>query len=157
MRTEFRRAKPEAEMRSLLNFDRKIFPVADQFPADYWRQLHSYWLLVGGVKAGCCAFHRHMGFDEDTREAGSLYIATTGILPRYQGRGLGRLFKAWQVAYARHHCFKRVVTHTRKRNKAMIYLNQEFGFEIVRAIPKYYSEPTDSAVEMELLLPTKRK
>jgi ribosomal protein S18 acetylase RimI-like enzyme len=34
----------------------------------------------------------------------------------------------------------------------MIALNRQFGFRIVRTIPRYYEEPADSSVLMELLL-----
>ncbi len=102
-------------------------------------------MLVDGVKAGCCAFH-HTG-------SRTLYIATTGILPRFQGFGLGGLLKAWEIAYARYHGF---ASHTRKKNTRMMKLNQKFGFRAVRTIRGYYSDPPDSGVLMELALARKR-
>ena len=164
MRTEFRKATLPNELRSLIAFDRKVFGAADVFPADYWSECESWWMLIDGVKAGCCAFQRNRDFLEDleatplkdAREPvlrGSLYIATTGLLPRYQGRGFGPLLKAWQIAWARHHGFNRIVTNTRRRNRRMIDLNTKFGFTIVRTTPRYYAEPTEATVVMELLLP----
>ena len=139
MRTEFRKAKTSEEMRSLIAFDRKVFSAADRFPAEYWRQLQTYWMLIDGVKVGCCAFEKHVDFQQDQREdglnprlKGSLYIATTGILPRFQGRGFGRVLKAWQIAYAWQNKFNRIVTNTRKRNKPMIHLNRAFDFKVIR-------------------------
>ena len=131
-------------------FDRKVFPPSDRFPASYWKQLESYWLLVDGVNSGCCAFEPHTGFEDPLR--GSLYIATTGILPKFQRQGLGALLKSWEVAYARRHGFQRIVTNTRKKNRAMIALNRRFGFEIIRTVPRYYADPVDATVVMELLL-----
>jgi GNAT superfamily N-acetyltransferase len=157
MKTEFRKAIPAAEIRSLMAFDRKVFPPSDLFDADYWRACVVYWLIVDGVKAGCCAFEEHVDFQDDLRAdgvnpplKGSLYVASTGIHPKYQGQGLGTLLKSWQICYARHHGFKRIVTNIRGRNTAMLMLNQQFGFDIVRTTPRYYSDPLDSTVVMEL-------
>jgi ribosomal protein S18 acetylase RimI-like enzyme len=154
MKTEIRKAVLPADIRALLAFDRKVFPAADRFDAEYWRACESWWLIAGGTKVGCCAFEKNVDFHNGNapRRDGSLYIATTGILPRFQQQGLGPLLKAWQIAYARYHGFNRVITNCRKRNVRMIALNRRFGFRIVRTIPRYYLEPTDSAVLMELLL-----
>jgi ribosomal protein S18 acetylase RimI-like enzyme len=154
MKTEFRKAILPQEIRSLLAFDRKVFPAADRFDAEYWSACESWWLIAGGTKVGCCAFEKNVDFHDGsaTRRKGSLYISTTGILPRFQHQGFGPLLKAWQIAYARYHGFNRVITNCRKRNVRMIALNRRFGFRIVRTIPRYYAEPTDSAVLMELLL-----
>jgi ribosomal protein S18 acetylase RimI-like enzyme len=156
MKTEFRKAVLPDEIRALLAFDRKVFPLADRFDAAYWSICESHWLLVGNTKVGCCAFEKHVDFHDDSgvapRLKGSLYISTTGILPRFQKQGFGPLLKAWQIAYARYHGFNRIITTCRKSNARMIALNRQFGFRIVRTIPKYYMEPTDSAVLMELLL-----
>lgn len=147
MNTEFRRAALPADLRALQSFDKKVFPKSDVFPADYWKQCEPYWLLIEGVKAGCCAF------DSNTLHAkGTLYVSTTGILPRFQGKALGQLMKQWQIAYARRHGFTRIVTTTRKSNTAMIALNRKFHFKTVRTIPRYYAEPTESALVLELLL-----
>lgn len=155
MNIEFRKAILPREIRSLLAFDRKIFPAADRFDAVYWSTVESWWLFAGKTKVGCCAFEKHVDFHEDVvapRRPGSLYIATTGILPRFQNQGFGPLLKSWQIAYARYHGFNRVITNCRKRNLRMIALNRQFGFRIVRTIPRYYAEPADSAILMELLL-----
>jgi ribosomal protein S18 acetylase RimI-like enzyme len=157
MKTEFRKAILPQEIPSLLAFDRKIFPSADRFDAVYWATCESYWLVVGKTKVGCCAFEKHVDFHDGfgyiaPHRKGSLYISTTGILPRFQNQGFGPLLKAWQIAYARYHGFNRMITNCRKRNVRMIALNRRFGFRIVRTIPRYYMEPTDSAVLMELLL-----
>jgi ribosomal protein S18 acetylase RimI-like enzyme len=159
MKTEFRKAILPAELRSLMAFDRKVFSVADAFPSSYWKECESWWMLIDGVKAGCCAFQRHTDFQEDLRAdgencslKGSLYIATTGLLPKYQGKGFGPLLKAWQIAFARRHGFTRIVTNTRSRNKRMIDLNKRFGFTVVRKTARYYADPTDATVVMELRL-----
>lgn len=152
MNAEFRRAEIPAELRSLQAFDRKVFRKADVFPAEYWKQCEPYWLLIDGVKAGCCAFDKHT-----LHAKGTLYVSTTGILPRFQRRGLGQLMKQWQIAYARRHGFTRIVITTRKTNARMIALNRKFHFKTVRTIPRYYSDPTESALVMELLLSPPRR
>lgn len=156
MHVEFRRAVIPDEIRALLAFDRKVFPKADLFPTAAWRQCESHWMIVDGARAGCAAFLLHVDFQEDVRDdgvnpvrPGTLYIATTGILPRYQGLGLGQLMKAWQVSYARYHGFHRIVTNTREGNHRMIALNRKFGFRVVRTTADYYSDPADATVVME--------
>lgn len=146
-------------MRSLMSFDRKVFRPDDRFPSVYWRHVISYWMLVDEVKVGCCAFETNVDFQQDQREddrnppmSGSLYIASTAILPKYQRRGFGRLLKSWQLAFALRHRFHRIVTNTRERNEAMIHLNRKFGFDVIRVTPDYYSKPNDATVVMELLL-----
>lgn len=158
MKTEFRQAILPGELRSLAAFDRKVFP-GDHFSLGQWRAYESYWLLIEKRKVGCCAFEKHVDFADDTREDGlnpyrqnSLYIASTGILPKFQRSGLGQLLKSWQIAYARLNGFSRIVTNTRKRNTAMLALNRKFGFRMVRITPRYYAGPTDATVVMELLL-----
>ncbi len=146
MKTEFRKAVVPREMRSLLAFDAKVFPKADRFPKEQWLSYDSYWLIVDGVKVGCCAFERH------AKPGGTLYITTTGILPRFQGLGFGQMLKCWEIAYARFHGFTRIVTNTRKNNAAMIRLNKKLGFRVVRITRHYYTEPPDSTVVMELKL-----
>ena len=159
MKTGFRKAALPRDLRSLQAFDRKVFRKSDWFTADYWRICESYWLLVDDVKAGCCAFQKHVDFQEDIRadglnppRPGTLYISSTGILPKFQGQGFGQLLKCWQIAYARRHGFTRIVANTRKRNAAMIALNRKFGFRIVRTSPRYYADPIDATVVMELAL-----
>lgn len=196
MRTEFRRAILPDELRSLVTFDHKAFHEYpnDWFDREYWLQCESWWLLIDGVKVGCCAFQSHLDFREDLdekwrpdaflknqeadllkaasgkrlavpifrpsrlpdddhpRSQGSLYIATTGILPRFRRQGFGALLKTWQIAYARRNRFDRILTNTRKSNLAMIKLNQKFGFKIIRTTPRYYQDPIESTVVMELAL-----
>ena len=159
MKTEFRKVVVPDELRGLLAFDRKTFRPSDRFDSAYWKELRSYWLLVNDTKVGCCAFQEHVDFQEDIREdasnppsKGSIYIATTGILPRFQGLGFGRLLKSWEVSYARYNGFNRIVTNMRSKNRAMLSLNQSFRFQRSRTTKRYYSDPEDATVVMELSL-----
>ncbi len=159
MNSEFRRAALPDEIRSLVLFDRKAFEhyPADCFEPDDWKTYETWWLIVDHRKVGCCAFQLHVDFREDVTRGhknphrrGSLYIVTTGILPDCRRMGFGRLLKCWQIAYARRHAFTRIVTNTRKSNKAMIELNREFGFKVIRTTPGYYENPSEPTVVMEL-------
>ncbi len=143
MNIEFRTAVLPRELRALMAFDRKVFPAADRFEAAYWQGVESWWMFVDGKQAGCCAFEGR---------GKTLYLSTTGLLPQFQGRGLGALLKSWEIAYARYHGFRRLSAHCRKGNTRMIALNRQFGFRIVRTIRGYYADPGDAAVLMELRL-----
>lgn len=155
MNTEFRKAILPEETRRLVAFDHKVFLAADWFPPSYWKSCECYWMLVENRKVGCCAFQSggDFPFDLDGGKGKSLYISTTGILPRFQGQGLGRLMKSWQIAYGCHHGFERIVTNCRKQNAAMIALNKQAGFRVIRTIPRYYSAPMDATVVMEYRYP----
>ena len=146
MRTEFRKAVIPKELHSLMTFDRRIFPASDCFDAEYWRECDAWWLVASGVKVGCCAF------EKGGAARRSLYISTTGILPKYRRLGYGQLMKAWEIAYARRSGYRRLGTHTRQSNAAMIALNERFGFRILRTTPGYYAEPAEAAVFMQLRL-----
>ena len=66
--------------------------------------------------------------------------------------GFGQMLKSWEIAYARYHGFARIVTNTRRSNRAMIRLNEKAGFKVVRITPGYYSDPTEATVVMALKL-----
>jgi len=159
MVTAFREALVPDEIRSLVIFDHKAFAdyKADWFDAKDWASCESWWMIVNGIKLGCCAFDRDADFQERydpdiRRRAGSLYIASTGILPRFRGKGFGDLMKRWQISYARFHGFKRIVTNTRENNQPMIRLNRKHGFKVIRTSPGYYENPPERVVVMELQL-----
>ncbi len=142
-------------------FDHRAFDKypADWFDRDYWEACDPWWMIVDNRKVGCCAFEPHVDFQEDRREDGknprrqaSLYIVTTGILPRFRGLGFGELLKCWQVSYARRHGFTRMITNIRESNRPMIELNKKFRFKVLRTTPDYYENPREPTVVMELRL-----
>lgn len=150
-----------AELRSLVIFDHKAFREyqGDWFDADYWKQCVPWWMIVNGKKVGCCAFEHNVDFREDLSLSdenpfcrGSLYISSTGILPNSQGKGLGKLLKHWQLAYASYHGFTRIVTNHRESNRRIIRLNKSVGFKVARTTANYYENPTERVVVMELKL-----
>lgn len=158
MEVEFRRADIKNEIRSLMAFDRRVFG-SEMFDSATWRNGKAFWLLLYGKKVGCCAFEENVDFTGDRREdgantvmPGSLYISTTGILDGQRSKGLGSLMKAWQISYAKHSGFKRIVTNMRKTNKPMIELNKKYGFKKLRETPMYYENPAEATIVMALRL-----
>lgn len=140
MRVEFRKAIQPKETRALMAFDRLVFPPSDRFDADYWKQCEAWWMFVGGVKAGCCAFEKN-------------YIATTGILPKFRRQGLGSLMKTWQIARARRKKYTCLIAHVRAGNAASLRLNEKFGFRIARRLAAWYRDPEEDGLVMRLDLP----
>ena len=161
MNTEFRKAVLPDEVPDLMAFDQEVFHEHsdDWFEEKYWeKECEPWWMLIDNTKVGCCAFEPNVdvsdSFEEDTRPLpGSLYISTTGILPAFRRQGFAKLMKAWQIAYARHNGFTRIVTNHRQSNGVIIRINEFFGFSILRTVPDYYDD--EPAVVMELLLKPK--
>jgi ribosomal protein S18 acetylase RimI-like enzyme len=141
------------EIQALCDFDRKVFGSYpdDLFSAEDWAELESYWVTADGVIAGCTALRQNVDYTEDPKP-GSLYVESTGILPTWQGQGLGTRVKAWQLEYARRNGFRTIVTNARESNVASVRLNQKFGFGIREIVPNYYSSPAESAIVLELLI-----
>lgn len=155
MELEFRGARLPEEGAELWAMDQEIFG-PDAFAAEDWLSLESYWILVDGRVAGCAAFIRDVEFAEDLREEnperqGTLYIQSTGLLPEFRGRGVGKRVKQWQIEYARANGFARVVTNCRESNLAMIGINERYGFRAIRTTPGYYGDG-EATVVMELVL-----
>lgn len=149
------------EIRDLVSFDHEVFHEHqdDWFDEEYWEaESEPWWMLIDDIKVGCCAFEPNVDVSDDPDRdnpplQGSLYVSTTGIHPTFQRKGLAKLMKAWQIAYARHHGFNRIVTNHRQSNSVMIRINESFGFRTLRIVPDYYDgEP---AVVMELVLPAR--
>lgn len=156
MELEFRGARLPEEGPELWAMDVEIFGV-DAFQLEDWLNLESYWILADGRVAGCAAFIRDVEFAEDLGEEnparrGTLYIQSTGLLPEFRGRGLGKRVKEWEIEYARTNGFARVLTNCRESNAAMIGINARYGFRAIRTTPGYYGDG-EATVVMELVLP----
>lgn len=154
MKVEVRRARPD-EMYLLCEMDTKIFG-DDAFDSpELWEGLEVFLIVVDEKIVGSNALRHHSGVSESIEAEytfcfGSLYIVTTGILPEWQGKGIGKIVKAWQVDYAREHGFCRIVTNARVSNHRSIELNKKFGFRIMGTISKYYEYPMEDAIILEL-------
>jgi ribosomal protein S18 acetylase RimI-like enzyme len=142
MNIEFHKANIPEEIDALLEFDRKVFASfpADLFDPEEWADYESYWMVADGKTVGCTAFMHDVDYDGGPRPK-TLYIASTGVLPEFQGRGLGTKQKQWQIEYARKHGFEVMVTNMRESNIPSIKLNEKFGFKRRTLVPDYYSDP----------------
>jgi ribosomal protein S18 acetylase RimI-like enzyme len=147
---DFQRAILPGALAELLEFDCKIFGAfpSDLFEPEEWECFESYWMFADGAKVGCSAFQHNVDYDQTPKEA-CLYIASTGILPQYQGRGFGLKQKEWQILYARQHGFSNIVTNMRRSNTKIIRLNEKLGFRFRSIDAGYYADPTEDAVVME--------
>jgi ribosomal protein S18 acetylase RimI-like enzyme len=153
MDVRFHRATLPGELNDLLEFDRRTFGAFpdDLFEPEDWSGCVSYWMFVDGIKVGCSAFQHNVDYDEEPR-SGYLYIASTGILPEFQGRGFGKKQKQWQIEYARQNGFAMIVTNMRQSNTRIIRLNRSLGFKYRGLDAEYYHHPDEPAVVMELSL-----
>lgn len=139
----------------LATMDREIFGRDDAFSADNFGRCVNFLVYLNGFAIGSIVLMHNRSIartydDDEPIMEGSLYIISTALLPEYQRIGLGSILKAWQIAYARHNGFKRIVTNARLRNKASIALNKKFSFQVVETIPGYYPKPKEDAVVMRL-------
>lgn len=153
---EFRRVKPD-EMGLLCELDVKIFG-SDGFdsPED-WEGLEIFFITKDQQIIGSMALCHDTDVAEhcsaDYKELpGSLYIVSTALLPEWQSQGIGKKTKAWQIRYAKSQGFERIVTNVRVSNIRSINLNQRFGFKAIRVIPKWYYEPEEDTLVLELML-----
>jgi ribosomal protein S18 acetylase RimI-like enzyme len=153
MKVEFKRVNVPDEIEALCEFDRKAFASfpADLFDPEEWAEYESYWMTVDGNTVGCSAFVHDVDYDEQPRPK-CLYIMSTGVLPEFQGRGLGAQQKQWQIEYARERGFEIIVTNMRESNTRIIRLNKKLGFTTRELVPGYYSDPEEAAIVMELRL-----
>lgn len=153
MRLEFSKAIVPQEIDALCEFDRIVFSAypSDVFDKEDWKEYDSYWMTLDGKRIGCSAFAYDVDFD-GTPRPNCLYVASTGILPEYQGQGFGSKQKQWQIEFARQRHSTAIVTNMRQSNLAVIRLNQKFGFTQREISPGYYSDPDEAALVMELRL-----
>jgi ribosomal protein S18 acetylase RimI-like enzyme len=150
MNIEFRKVVIPDEIEALCTFDRLAFAEfqADLFEPEEWAEFESYWMIVDGEIVGCSAFVPDVDYDETPR-IGSLWIASTGVVPGHRRKGYGKMLKEWQISYAKAHGFKVIVTNMRESNSPIIELNEKLGFTIREVSPGYYPDPVEDAVVME--------
>jgi len=150
---EFSKAMMPQEIEALCEFDKMVFAAypSDLFDKEDWAEYDSYWMTLDGKRIGCSAFAYDIDFD-GTPRPNCLYIASTGILPEYQGQGFGSKQKRWQIEFAKERDCRAIVTNMRQSNLRVIRLNEKFGFLQRETSPGYYSDPDEAALVMELRL-----
>lgn len=157
MKIEIKPADVVTEAANLIALDARMFLPSDRFddPGD-WQEYIAFWIVVDGQVVGSIAFGLNVEFsgswDIDKSNPGSLYIASTGILPEFQQKGIGNIVKQWEIDWAKSHGFKRISTNCRASNQGSLRLNAKFGFKVISEIPHYYEDPDEPAIVMKLEL-----
>jgi ribosomal protein S18 acetylase RimI-like enzyme len=101
--------------------------------------LDAYFIATSGRDfVGQCAGQRSRS--EDVLDVGS-----TGVLPEYRRRGIGRALKLRLHAYARAHGYRELHTANVRHNKAMLDLNDSLGYVIVESLGGYELALTPSS------------
>jgi len=144
MKIEFRKAIIPEEIPALLDFDKKAFHAypADLSLAEEWGKWESYWVLLSGEVVGCISM--------EVNQKEELWIASTGLLPEFRGRGLGNELKQWEIDYAKNHGYPLIGTMMRQSNEEIIGLNKKFGFTVRKVMPGKYDNPDEPGIVMEL-------
>lgn len=155
MDVEIKKIDLAKEVSRLVEIEAQIFSPSDRLREGDFEGTECYWLVVDGVIGGCTAL-RHDYVVSASRGlvqcAGGIYIVSTGILPEFQGMGLGKKLKAWQISHAKSEGFVSMATMCRASNLRMIRLNEKFGFKATGTIPSCYRDPEESGTIMELEL-----
>lgn len=154
MEVSFRRVRPD-EVGLLCELDVRIFDKDAFNTPDLWEGLQTFFILIDGSIIGSVAF-RHNTTTSESYEAdyfnhpGSLYVVFTGIVPEWQGKGIGNKAKEWEINYAQTCGFAKIVTNARASNTRSIKLNEKFGFRIIRTIPNFYGDEDTVVLERKL-------
>ena len=148
---EFRKVIIPDEIQKLCDVDRKAFheTPGDAYLPEKWKECESYWVIRDGEIVGCSAFEPNRDYDGRPRP-GCLYVSSTTVLPEFQGQGFGTWQKEWQIDFALKNGFKRIVTTMRQSNTRIISLNEKFGFTRQSTVPRYYINPDEDGIVMEL-------
>ncbi len=157
MNIEIRPADTSAEAAALAALDAKIFLPSDCFEdIEIWQEYEAFWIILDGEIIGSIALGRDLEFsgswEFDAQCPRCVYLASTGILPEHQRKGIGIWVKQWEIDWARSNGFTRISTHCRKSNFGSLRLNAKFGFVITAEIPGYYEDPDEPTIVMELVL-----
>jgi hypothetical protein len=131
-------------------FDQECFPLGLQNNLRGKRGLfkeidHKVWMKVDGVLVGetyGCNLYDLASFDNipgaDSLyldEYTTFYVYSTAIRPTYQGKGLGRILKAYDLGLLNHK-YKTVIGHA--RTGASLELNIGFGAKIKERFDDWY-------------------
>ena len=154
MHAEFIKIDLEKEVDRLVEMEAKIFSPSDRLLAKHFEGTECYWVVADGVIVGCTAFrHNYIVVKELGLISceGGFYIMSTGIMPEFQGIGLGNKIKEWQISHAKAEGFVRITTMCRENNLRMINLNKKFGFAVSSLVfPNSYHDPEESGIIMYL-------
>jgi ribosomal-protein-alanine N-acetyltransferase len=83
--------------------------------------------------------------------ADELHVIDVLVRPECRRRGVARALVAGLVGHARPHAFRLALLEVRRSNTAAIELYRSAGFQPVGVRERYYSDPTEDAILMQLL------
>lgn len=84
--------------------------------------------------------------------AGEGQITNIGTSPAYRRRGLGAAVMAALIEEAKARALSEISLEVRESNVAAISLYEKFGFRIMGKRPRFYTNPTETAYVMLLVL-----
>lgn len=126
------------------------------FGPDAWDVLELFWVLIRpGIRLKAVSGRRLVGFvlGEAHPREGCGWIATIGVLPEFQGRGLG----AHLLAEAESRLPLPIVKLTvRESNARAIALYRRSGYAATQTIPRYYASG-ETGIVMEKRLRATRQ
>lgn len=157
---KIRAARIPGEIGTLLKLDAQTFQEADVITSEdewlyYWKGALCYFLSVGSTLAGSLVLCAHKGMWDEEKEIltdvpGCVHLVSIGILPEFQGRGLGSLLMTLGITHARVGGFSKVVSVIRPSNIASRKLHERFGFRKTgTTISGYFEEPDEPGVMYE--------
>lgn len=153
------RSNTTTETTYLIEMQLAVLPHELPFPPSVWREqpIEAYWIIVNNTKVGLIAtesnFEPGENYEADSWPApGSLYLILIGLVPEWQGKGLGRVGMEWLKAHALSRGFSRVVSNLRTDNTPSMKLHLRSGFSGVDVRKDYYSNPTEDSPVLEIWL-----
>lgn len=156
MSLQIRRTRSD-ETDLLCKLDEIIFGEEDGFTTpDLWEGLETFLIFNEGAAIGSIALRHNtdvseQGYEDDYIErAGSMYLVSIGVLPEWQGNGIGKVAMAWLVDYGREQGFERIVSNARSSNQRSINLHVAIGFRITKTIPNWYGSEGTEIFELKL-------
>ncbi len=75
-----------------------------------------------------------------------LHIATIGVAPEWQGKGLGKLLMAWSLFWGQRLSAEEATLEVRPSNEVAISLYSSLGFRVVGRRKRYYSNEEDALI-----------
>lgn len=142
-------ADPARDKAKLLELEHKIFST-DRF--DAWDGYTVFFVVLGeniAEPVGSIAFVPNLtigkSWDEDAKSPGTLWLVSIGILPEFQGRGIGTDVMRWATSWFRELGFHRLTSNFRVSNLNSRSLHKKCGFQFAEVVPNYYHDPTEHA------------
>jgi len=150
-----RRTRPD-EIGIMCELDIAIFGKEDDFDTtDMWKGLETFLVTADGQIVGSVALRHHTNVAEDYEAdyldcVNCLYIVSVGVLPEWQGQGIGKIVMVWLINYGREHGFERISSNARSSNQKSIHFHTRFGFQVIQTIPNWYGNKSSDIMELKL-------